>query len=196
MSSVLQQATLVLNRNWQPVHVTNVQRAVKLLYHDAVRVVNPESYQLYDWNDWAQVEPSRDEPAVVGISIRLRPPEVITLTQFDRVPRASVAYSKRNVFKRDRFTCQYCGQQPGRDELTIDHVIPRSRGGATAWENCVLACVQCNRRKANRTPDQAGLRLRRSPEQPTWRPFYSSLAAARESWKNFVSDPAVELAMA
>ena len=65
-------------------------------------------------------------------------PEVVTLTEFDRLPSAAVTFSRRNVFKRDRFTCQYCGKQPGGDELTIDHVVPRAQGGESSWTNCVV----------------------------------------------------------
>src|ERR1044071_4929165 len=76
---------------------------------------------------------------IQAIRQRLRVPEVVTLTEYDRLPNASVAFSRRNVFKRDHYTCQYCGVQPGAEELSIDHVIPRSQGGASTWENCVLS---------------------------------------------------------
>ena len=88
--------------------------------------------------------------------LRLRVPEVIVLAEYDRLPTAAVTFSRRNIFKRDHWTCQYCGAQPGSEELTIDHVLPRSQGGISTWENCVLACVACNKRKADRTPEQAG----------------------------------------
>ncbi len=84
------------------------------------------------------------------------------LDSYDRLPSAAVSFSRRNLFKRDHWTCQYCGLQPGGDELTIDHMVPRSQGGTSTWENCVLACVTCNKRKADRTPQQAGLKLRRA----------------------------------
>ena len=77
------------------------------------------------------------------------------LAEYDRLPTAAVSFSRRNIFKRDHWTCQYCGRQPGGDELTIDHVVPRSQGGVSTWENCVLACIDCNKRKADRTPAQA-----------------------------------------
>ena len=80
---------------------------------------------------------------------------MITLTEYDRVPANAVTFSRRNIYKRDRYTCQYCGVQPGSEELTIDHVLPRSRGGTSTWENCVLACLECNKRKADRTPDRS-----------------------------------------
>ncbi|MGO8753162.1 MAG: HNH endonuclease [Thermoguttaceae bacterium] len=88
------------------------------------------------------------------------------MTGYDRTPEATVTFSRRNVFKRDHFTCQYCGSQPGTEELTVDHVIPRAQGGVSSWTNCVLACVACNKRKADRTPEQAGMKLRRKAGPP------------------------------
>jgi 5-methylcytosine-specific restriction endonuclease McrA len=99
-----------------------------------------------------------------------------------------VAFSRRNVFKRDHYACQYCGIQPGSEELSIDHVIPRSHGGTSSWENCVLACVACNKRKADRTPQQAGMKLSRQPVRPTWKPFYAAHRVRIASWAKFVSE--------
>ena len=99
-----------------------------------------------------------------------------------------MTFSRRNIFKRDRFTCQYCGVQPGSEELTLDHVIPRAQGGESRWENCVLACLTCNKRKADRTPQQAGIRLKHEPVKPTWNPLYTAHELRIESWSKFVSE--------
>jgi 5-methylcytosine-specific restriction endonuclease McrA len=115
-------------------------------------------------------------------------PEVITLTEYDRLPAALVTFSRRNIFKRDHYTCQYCGKQPGAEELTVDHVIPRARGGQSRWDNCVLACVECNKRKADRTPEQAKMRLKREPVQPIWNPLYAAHDLRIASWSKFVSE--------
>lgn len=187
MSNILRQPTLVLNRNWQAVHVTSVQRALILLANEAARVVDPESFQLHSWNEWSRLVPEPDEPAIRSARLRVRVPEVITLTLFDRLPRGAVAFSKHNVYKRDRYTCQYCGAQPGRDELSLDHVLPRAQGGTSTWENCVLACVACNRHKADRQPRQAGMKLRRNPERPHWTPLYAALRAERKSWASILT---------
>jgi 5-methylcytosine-specific restriction endonuclease McrA len=119
---------------------------------------------------------------------RLRVPEVVTLTKYDRLPTNVVTFSRRNVFKRDKFTCQYCGSQPGSEELTIDHVTPRAQGGTSMWTNCVLACIECNARKADRTPKQARMPLRSQPVRPTWRPLYAARGVRIESWSRFVSE--------
>jgi 5-methylcytosine-specific restriction endonuclease McrA len=186
--SVLQRPTLILNRNWQPVRVATVARALVLLWNEAARVVDPADFQLYTWADWARLKPRDGELFVQAVRFRLRVPEVLTLVRYDRVPVAAVAFTRRNIFKRDRFTCQYCGMQPGTEELTIDHVVPRSQGGASTWSNCVLACVACNKRKADRTPQQAGLRLRKTPHRPTWKPLYAFEEIPIASWTRFLSE--------
>jgi 5-methylcytosine-specific restriction endonuclease McrA len=158
------------------------------LWNGSARVVDPNDYQLYEWSDWARLEPDDGEPFIQTVSFRLKVPEVISLTKYDRVPNRSVAFSRRNIFKRDKFSCQYCGKRPGSEELTIDHVEPRSLGGLTNWTNCVVACVECNAKKADRTPKQARMPLKKEPAQPKWKPFYSSQGVRIDSWSKFISE--------
>ncbi len=192
---ILEQPSLVLNRHWRPVHVTTVERALVMLWNDVARAVDPEDYQIYGWNEWSMLEPKPEAPSVRTARLRLRAPEVICLARFDRLPAVGVAFSRRNVARRDYHTCQYCGGQPGWESITIDHVVPRSQGGPSNWANCVAACVSCNALKADRTPEQAGLRLRRTPSRPEWRPFYAARGAKLASWSKFLPhEPAVALA--
>jgi len=186
MSSAISRPSLVLNRQWQPVGVTQVSRALLLLWQDHARVVDPDDYQQYNWDEWLLFEPAPGEPCVRTVRQAIRAPEIVALLHYDRVPNAAVVFSRRNVQKRDRFTCQYCGRQTCSEDLTIDHVLPRARGGETTWENCVAACVKCNRSKADRTPEQAGLRLRKRPTRPMWSPWYATQSSRLKSWKNFV----------
>ncbi len=188
VAKVLQHPTLVLNRNWQPVHVATVARALVLLWNESARVVDPADFQLYNWEDWAKLRPHEGEDFIQAVRFKLRVPEVVALTGYDRLPQAAVTFSRRNVFKRDHFTCQYCGAQPGSEELTLDHVVPRSQGGVSSWTNCVLACLACNKRKADRTPEQAGLKLRHKPVHPTWKPLYAAHDVRIASWSKFVSE--------
>lgn len=189
VAKILEHPTLVLNRQWQPVSVATVARSLVLLWNESARVVDPEDYRLYTWADWSTLRPRADENFIQAVQFRLRVPEVIVLNEYDRLPTASVSFSRRNVFKRDHWTCQYCGCQPGSEELTIDHVIPRSHGGTSTWENCVLACIGCNSRKADRTPQQAGLRLHKTPTRPVWKPLYAPRDGVRiESWSKFLSE--------
>ncbi|MFM7159864.1 MAG: HNH endonuclease [Planctomycetaceae bacterium] len=188
MVTMLTRPTLVLNRNWQPVGVATVARALTLVVADRARVVDPGSFQQYTWSDWAKLIPQEDELFLQAVTFRVRMPEIITLSGYDRVPRNAVAFSRRNLYARDHATCQYCGAQPGTANLTIDHVQPRSRGGTSTWENCVLACLPCNLRKANRTPSEARMPLRKAPVKPAWQPMYAHRSVRVESWSKFLSE--------
>ena len=187
-ASLLDRPALVLNRNWQPVNVATVARALVLLWNETARVVDPADYQTYDWQDWSKLRPREGEPYIKAVRFRLRVPEVVTLSHYGDLPAAAVTFSRRNIFKRDHFTCQYCGRQPGGEELTIDHVVPRAQGGQSRWDNCVLACLRCNKQKADRTPQQAGMRLRSAPLQPVWNPLYAAHELRIASWSKFVSE--------
>jgi 5-methylcytosine-specific restriction endonuclease McrA len=188
VAAVIERPTLVLNRNWQPVGVQTVARALVKLFSGTARVVDPADYQQYTWDDWARLNVDDDDVFVQTTGSRLRVPEVIVLTTYDRVPNAHVTFSRRNIYKRDKSTCQYCGTRPGVQELTIDHILPRSQGGISSWENCVLACIDCNSRKADRTPEQARMPLRQAPQRPRWRPAYALRGVRIDSWARFVSE--------
>ncbi len=196
MMTMLTQPTLILNRNWQPVGVASVARSLSLVVADRARIVDPETFQQYAWADWARLVPDEDERFVQAVQFRVRVPEVIALRDYDRVPRNVVTFSRRNIYKRDHFTCQYCHKQLGSENLTIDHVLPRSRGGTSTWENCVLACLACNGRKADRTPTEARMPLRKAPVRPKWKPMYAQHDMRIESWSKFLSEAywVVELA--
>ncbi|MEY4180170.1 MAG: hypothetical protein RLY70_3744 [Planctomycetota bacterium] len=188
MTALLSRPTLVLNRSWQPVGVATVARSISLVAADRAQVVDPVDYRQYSWSDWSRLIPQGDEPYIQSVTFRLRVPEVITLAAYDRVPKNVVTFSRRNLYRRDQYTCQYCGARPGTEELTIDHVQPRSRGGTSNWENCVLACLDCNQKKANRTPREASMPLPRSPVRPTWSPLYARHTVRVKSWTKFLSE--------
>ena len=175
-------------QNWQPVGVATVAKALVKVFNQQARVVDPSDYQLYTWQDWSQLRPAEGDISIRTQRFSIRVPEVINLTKYDKLPSNAVAFSRRNVFKRDRFACQYCGGQPGTEELTIDHVVPRAQGGQSTWTNCVLACVACNHRKADRTPAQARMPLKTQPVRPVWRPVYAARGERIASWEKFVSE--------
>jgi 5-methylcytosine-specific restriction endonuclease McrA len=170
---VLSTNVLVLNRLYQPVHVTSVRRALILLYRGAARAVD-EQYQTFDFESWAELSAAVHEESLGTSSGRLRVPRVILLQAYDHLPRARVRFSRLNIYARDKNTCQYCGRRPPRAELNLDHVLPRSRGGNTSWENVVCSCVACNLRKGGRTPEEARMHLLRAPVRPRWTPFFRS----------------------
>jgi len=177
---------LVLNHSYLPIHVTSVRRAFSLIYQDAARAVD-EAYQTFDFAQWMSL--STLDCEVIGTTRgAIRVPRVIALLHFDRVPMRHVRYSRVNVFARDKFTCQYCGSRPHRSQLNLDHVIPRSLGGKTSWENVVCSCVECNRRKGGRTPEQARLRLMRRPTRPRFSPLVNlvNTNACHDQWHPFL----------
>jgi 5-methylcytosine-specific restriction endonuclease McrA len=188
-TDILQRATLVLNRSWRPVHVTTVRRALCMVFRDAARIVAPETFTTYSFTEWLEQPVPVASLAIRSPSVALAAPEVILLTHYDRVPCHEAPFTRRNLFLRDDYTCQYCGQRRSTDHLSVDHVLPRSRGGNTSWENCVLACVGCNARKADRTLREAGLRLLRQPVRPRWTPYLTLRPSQRmDSWSRFAPE--------
>lgn len=189
---ILNSSVLVLNRSFLPIHVTSVRRAFSLIYCGGARAVNAH-YETFDFHAWRCLDRSAEPEAldVVGtLSGAIPVPRVIVLTYFDRVPRRQVRFSRANVFTRDRYTCQYCERRPARSQLNLDHVIPRAQGGPTTWGNVVCCCIPCNRRKGGRTPEQAGIRLRRRPARPRWSPLLSPLPHGERyrEWRPFLGE--------
>ncbi len=187
MTRVIDRPVLVLNRSWEPVAVFDVATAITTVVRGMGAVVDPEIMLTYDFESWVAL----DSPAAARIptpSGSVPAPEVITLAQFAQVPNRRVSFSREALHRRDGGRCQYCGVTPPRGErLTIDHVQPRSRGGPTSWENCVLACAACNRDKADRTPREAGMTLRTRPTRPRWTPgLFLQREQVRPSWTRFV----------
>ncbi|MBC8262480.1 MAG: HNH endonuclease [Planctomycetia bacterium] len=192
MSSLLETPTLVLNRSWTPTHTLPAKMAICLVARDAARIIDPSTYEAHNLKSWHDLSLSRSEenPLLIRSELLcLAPLEVIVLTGYSGVGDQQVTFSRLNLYRRDKNTCQYCGVRPGTKELTIDHIMPRSRSGELSWENCVLACVTCNKRKANRTPEEASVKLLTPPKRPSWsqirriptHPIWSS-------WEKFVSD--------
>jgi 5-methylcytosine-specific restriction endonuclease McrA len=146
--------TLVLDMGYQPINAVSLNRAMRYICAGKVEVL--EEYQNYP------VHPEWKAPAVVRLMHWIRP------------HKARVKFSRQNVLARDRYKCSYCGERKPLKQLTFDHVIPRSRGGRTCWENITTACVECNLQKADRTPEEAGMQLRKRPERPPWLPIFNT----------------------
>lgn len=165
--------TLLLNASYEPMKIVPWTRAICMWLDDKVDILATYAERVYDaLRDW-----SGNMPAVV----RLR--------KYVQVRRHKVKFSRINVFGRDDFSCQYCGIQPGTPELTYDHVFPRSRGGKTNWENIVTACLDCNTKKSNQTPEEAGMVLKSRPKKPAMRPDLKLRLSAPntpEEWRSFL----------
>jgi len=186
---VLDSPVLELNKSWMPLNIIDARRAFSMMMAGLARAVEPETYQLHTFDTWADLLAMDDEPVIHTVSLALKIPEIIVLNKYDAMPMKKTIFSRRNVYKRDKNTCQYCGSQPGTEEITIDHVIPKSKGGQSSWTNCVCACVPCNAKKAAKTLVQAKMRLKHLPIEPKWTP---GMAIARfnmkSSWSKFISD--------
>ena len=196
LPGALGQSVLVLNRAFVAVHITNVRRAISLLFRHLAEVVHIEEgqYAAYSFDSWRELSALRasfrgpDEDWVRGVGFDLQAPRVIRLVDCDRGPRQGLRFNRRNVFARDGNVCQYCGRHFPTSELSLDHVVPRSRGGVTSWENIVCACVACNVRKGGRTPHEARMALVRQPVKPKRSPLLAIKLGNPKyaSWKSFV----------
>lgn len=150
---------LVLNKAWVPTGVSTLPDVITLLWRGddecKAKIIDPtQEFQTFTWDDWSALKPRDGEDVIRGVGRSFKIPEVIMLTGYDKMPVQRVHFSRRTIYRRDGHLCQYCGDKVGT-EGTIDHVRPKSQGGPTTWENCVLACLQCNSQKADRTPELA-----------------------------------------
>lgn len=190
--SLLNAGVLVLNRHWTAIHVCTARRALALLFQDLARVVT-EEYEAYDFDSWRELSAALKQgeaPVIHTPQFAIRVPEVIVLARYQRVPPRRLKFNRRNIFLRDGLTCQYCGTRPPRDELTIDHIRPRSRGGLSTWENVALACARCNTRKGDRLPEEAKMTLLRRPRQPHWLSCVNTIPGSRgrDIWQRFLDN--------
>ena len=159
-----------------------------------VVILDDGRYQSYDFASWREVSEARaqfkepDDDFVRTVHCEIQVPRIIRLLGYDRLPRQKVKFNRRNIFARDSNRCQYCGKRFATSALSLDHVLPRSRGGQATWENIVCACLKCNVRKGGRTPREAGMTLTREPVQPKTSPVLSLKLSHRkyQSWKTFL----------
>ncbi|MCC6861409.1 MAG: HNH endonuclease [Bryobacterales bacterium] len=171
MTTGLQKPVLVLNASYEPINVCAARRALVLVLKG---VAAAEELSLF----------AAHSPRHV-----VRLPSVIRLLEYRRIPHQSRALSRKNILMRDRYTCQYCHRALPSSELTLDHVIPRSRAGESTWENLVACCHPCNNRKGSRTPEEAGMRLARQPRPfslHTSRHLMRLLGKSDEQWRKYL----------
>jgi 5-methylcytosine-specific restriction endonuclease McrA len=165
--------TLVLNASYEPLRVVSWQKAITLLFQGKVEVI-----AVYDRE-------------IRGVTVRVKLPSVLRLLRHVRMKRPlyDIPFSRSNVYARDEHRCQYCAEFFSPGQLTFDHVLPVSRGGWTGWDNIVTCCIPCNRRKGDRTPEEASLHLIRRPRRPDARPALSlrlGLRRAPASWRDYL----------
>ena len=165
------QTVLLLNASYEPLKVITWQRAVTMFFLGKVEVVEEYDHQIH------------------SVSLVIKAPAVVRLLQFVNSGRRTPPLSRANILARDNFQCQYCTRELAVKEATLDHVVPRSQGGKTSWENIVCACGACNRRKGGRTPKEARMKLLKTPVRPDWLPVLTIRLNGKIplSWKLFLS---------
>lgn len=164
---IFQTRVLVLNQSYEPLTVCSPQRALALIFLTKAEVI--ENYK----SRFVRT-PNRKYPL----------PSIIRLQNYIKVPYRSVEISRKNIIKRDNSTCQYCGS---RIQLTIDHILPKSRAGQDTWENLVTACIRCNNSKGNRTPKEANMKLMSTPKKPNYIMFLkATLGKVEDNWKQYL----------
>jgi len=192
---------LVLNKFYQAIRVITVKRAFCMLCKQAAEVIHIESdtrgqshWQNFDLESWQEVSllKSEFEPDnydwIHTVRFQIAVPRIIRLLGYDKLPRQEGKFNRRNIYARDSSRCQYCGKKFSTSDLSLDHVIPRSQGGKTTWENIVCCCLTCHVKKGGRTPEQARMHLITKPVKPKRSPVISiKLADERyASWKQFL----------
>lgn len=206
--SVLNDPVLMLNRAWQAVDTCSVASAFSRLFAGTANFLDMEDFSLCGLEKWLDMPVPRGAKSLTTARVSLRLPEVIVLRSEASPRRRVMQFSRRNLMRRDKHACQYCGSKPSTDRLTVDHVLPRVRGGKSCWANCVLSCIACNSRKADRTPSEAGMDFLLRPEmramfphnkakwyetyEPSWSPVFKiSAEQVKESWKKFLPEKAI-----
>jgi len=194
--SALESHVLVLNKHYAAIRVVSARRAFCMLFKQIAEIVSIEdgSWQSYDFASWREVSQFRaryereHHEWIRCVRFDLAVPRIIRLLFYDRLPRRPVKFNRRNIYARDRNLCQYCGRRYPTSELSLDHVVPRSRGGTTDWHNIVCCCVKCNVQKGGRIPSEAGMHLIGEPTRPRRSPAITLRLTSDKyaSWKQFL----------
>lgn len=186
--------TLILNRIYVPIHQVIWKRSVSLLYQGLAKSLDKD-LMPYDYDSWLSYSktPQFDDGYynyANSVNVKLPIPDILVLSLYDKLPRRDVKFTRESVFHRDKNKCAYCGRKFKRDDLTIDHIQPKSRGGMNDWRNTITSCKPCNGRKADRTPEQAGMKLRFQPVEPKWMDALAKSIAhpdIRPTWVPFLN---------
>lgn len=183
---------LVLNRSWRAIGIITLEKAMTKIfatYDDGTpkaRIIDPSNnFMLFAWDEWSLLKPLENEVKIRTVNNCYRVPEVIQYTKYDKIPSTKAHFNRKSLYRRDRNTCQYCGEKKTSDDLSLDHVLPRCQGGMTNWENIVVACKDCNSKKAGRTPKQAGMKLLREPKRPISSLYLDEICI--DSWSHFLN---------
>lgn len=181
---LLDRRVLVLNKSWIPVNVTTVRRAICLAYSGLAHVVDSDTYEVFRFDQWCE---RKADEMIHATSLQIPVPDVVVLTAYNGLrAKMRVPFSCTNLLKRDDYTCRYCGKKKRANELNVDHIIPKARGGLTSWTNCVATCYNCNSKKDNKLLKEVGMKLLATPFAPTWS-FCVFNSITNPKWRKFLS---------
>lgn len=191
MSHLTKTTVLVLNRNWQAIHVKTPTEALSMMYSNAATgldIIGEDHMIPYRWDDWVNLPHDPCCEYISTINQKIKIPKVIVLCNYDKVPIRRPRFSINGVWSRDNGVCQYTGRKLSKNEGNIDHVIPKSKGGKTDWTNCVLSHKDINSKKANRTPEECGIKLIKKPTVPKQLPIshYIKNSHKIKEWEMFL----------
>lgn len=171
-TSALNNHVLVLNKNWTVIGSSTVREAIILISRDSAKGVCPETFNLYTWDTWINKLNAPVADAYIKTpTIEVPAPQIILLTKYDEIHTQHVKFNSKAIYKRDNYTCLYCGKKKKVEDLSIDHVVPRSRGGPTNFENCISCCTPCNNSKGSKLLSELGIKLPKTPTRPPWNPI-------------------------
>lgn len=195
----LDSRVLVLNKNYQPINIISVKRALNKVINGRAEIINieDESYVGYDITSWSELSFLKKEcgidetDEIIGNeAFSLIAPTVIRSLYYDKSYHPPIRLSRKNIFLRDGNICQFCGKKFPVEQLTIDHVLPRAQGGINAWTNLVCSCYRCNNKKGCRTPEEAGMKLLHKPVKPEQFSVFEIPKGTKKykNWDAFISD--------
>lgn len=193
--TILNSSVLVLNKFYTALRVISARRAFIFLVKDSAEVIhkNNDRFENYRFNHW--IEESRNNGReltdyIHTPSLQIMVPRVIRLLEYGKMPRRELKFNRKNILIRDNYQCQYCGKKYTLGSMTIDHIIPRSRGGTTEWTNVVTCCSKCNTKKGGRLPKEAGMTLIAQPQSPKFNHSIFRLLNDKKYgfWKEFIKD--------
>ena len=182
---------LILNKHWIPINTTTAKHSFALMYSENAKGIMIEEDKVVplEWNEWVSLNLNETDRKIKTVTGFIKIPTVIVLNYYDKIPKQTIKFTQKSLWERDNFTCQYTNKKVTRTNGNIDHVIPKSQGGKTSWENCVIAHKEINALKADRTPEQAGLKLLKKPSAPRIMPvsFYIRNIEEVKDWELFLN---------
>jgi|1_EtaG_2_1085319.scaffolds.fasta_scaffold02764_7 5-methylcytosine-specific restriction endonuclease McrA len=194
-NNIINSPTLVLNKSLDAIGFTPLYKTLNKVFSFRAKYVDNETFQHLTWSDWSDLFsiPIEDDESIYGDyqwlnvnRFKVRLPRIVVLQKYNKIPHTRVRLTRRNLLIRDGYRCQYTAKKVTSRTGTIDHIMPKCRGGLTTWDNVVISTFEVNVEKGGRTPEEAGLKLLSTPREPHWNPLYTFGQKLPKEWKYFV----------